>query len=211
MGYADGRVIAIDLDETCVHYLDALCGELEQFARETGSDWSDLPFPDTWSLVEAGWFDSDEDYKDFHAYCVADGIYSRLEPEPHVAECLWDLHRDGWKIHVLTSRFVVGEQNAIVVSDTATNLDRCGIPYDSITVTEDKRGVIADVYIDDSPHQISSLANAGRNVIVYTQPYNSGIENECRTLGRAGNWYEVVDIIRDVFDSPDAPPLARNW
>ena len=64
-----------------------------------------------------------------------------------------------------------------------------------------KTVVPASVYIDDAPHHIDDLFDLDRNVIIFDQPWNQGIEDVLPDgvgrLWRAENWFDVIEIIEE--------------
>jgi beta-phosphoglucomutase-like phosphatase (HAD superfamily) len=46
------------------------------------------------------------------------------------------------------------------------------------------------VYIDDAPHNVDQLRDAGNTVIVFDQPYNRHLPEP-----RAASWAEVEDLV----------------
>lgn len=196
MAYGEGRIIAVDLDGTCVKYIDAIRREL---AECRGVTEDEIPPVTKYSLVESGWFDTVEDYQRFHARCVEKGLYARLEPIEGAKEGLWALHRAGWHIHYLTDRFVVAGQGHRVCTDTVESLDRNGFPMDAITFADDKRMVLADLFVDDAPPNIEKLRLANRRCLCFDQPYNRDV-----AAPRARSWEEVVSFCEREFG--DAEP-----
>ncbi len=53
-----------------------------------------------------------------------------------------------------------------------------------------KSEVQADLYIEDAPHNVDALREAGNQVIVFDQPYNQDLSGL-----RAKNWLEAEEII----------------
>ena len=45
-------------------------------------------------------------------------------------------------------------------------------PYDGLVITGMKDIANCDVYIDDGPHNIKALQDAGKEVVIYDQPWN---------------------------------------
>ena len=73
-------------------------------------------------------------------------------------------------------------------------LDDARIPYRDLCFLGAKPQVEADLYIDDSPGNITGLRKAGNDVIVFDQPYNRDMAGP-----RAGNWSEVEEIVMERY------------
>lgn len=184
-------VIGLDLDEVSVGYTP---GFRKAASKALGVDPKSLPDPVSYSFYESGWVDSEDRFREIHGQAVEDGLYSTLEPLEGASEALWELSDLGFHIHVITSRFVNHRQNARVLADTAVSLDRLNIPYRDISFIKDKRRVLADVYLDDSPSNILSLREAGRNVITFDTLYNRHIPG-----ARVHNWVEAKALLLEQF------------
>lgn len=181
--------LAVDLDDTVLHYCEGLKEfVLENYGRTiTGT-------PSTYSLYQAGWFDSDDDFKKVHGEAVEDGLYEQLRPYCNAIENLWDLSDSGYQINIVTSRFVNPGQHEKVAQDTAASLEKYSIPHSNLLFLHDKTKFIADAYIDDAPHNLINLQKVGRNTIAFDQSYNKGIPGH-----RAKNWTEVRQILKEQF------------
>jgi len=127
---------------------------------------------------------------------VEDRIFRVMPPFPDVAEVLWRLSDAGVWIRIITHRLLFNWAHEITAADTAAWLDLHRIPYRDLCFIGDKPTVGADLYVDDSPHNIAALRAAGRRVIVFDQPYNRGVDG-----ARAHSWLELEELIR-----ADLPP-----
>jgi 5'(3')-deoxyribonucleotidase len=195
-------VLGLDLDDTIAEYLLGL----RKFIIKKDADFFDgmteaeldahfpqLPTYDNfvWSRING----NREKFIAYHAEAVENGLFADLEPIAGAVEALWKLKREhGVHIYVITSRFVQNWQNARVLMDTGVWLDKNNVPYDDIMFARDKVDVLADVYIDDSPKNITNLRKAGRNVIVYNQSYNQDFGGP-----RAHDWAEAYTLITDAL------------
>lgn len=184
-------VVAVDLDEVVYRYCDGLRDWLR---IERGIVVPDEE-PSSWSMSEAGWFNSTEEYQAAHGEAVDDGLYTKLELYPDAAKTLWGMSKAGYSLNIITSRFVLPGQNQKVVEQTVQALDRDRIPYDNISFLSDKTLQFADAYIDDSPRNVSALLDCGRFVICRTMSYNQATEAPVR----ATTWAETRQILRDKF------------
>lgn len=188
VGKSRRPVIGLDLDGVTVGYEEGLA----QFVMKAKNlKREDLPKLTNYSTIKSGWPLKDEqEFKDLHAAAVDEDLYVKLEALPGAVDALNRLARDGYKIRVITSRFVKPGQHAEVVRQTTLSLDRLGVPFHDISFTADKADVKADIYIDDAPYNIDSLRKNGKNAIVYGQAYNEGYDN------RVENWEEAEREIR---------------
>lgn len=183
-------VLGIDLDEVCARYIDYFRGVT---SRELGVSEESLSPPAFYSFKESGWgFDSEDHFREVHGKAVEAGLYEKLVQIEGASETLWRLSDEGYENHVITSRFVNHRQNAMVLEQTAKWLDKENIPYRSISFTSRKELFNADLFIDDSPSNIERLRANGKNVLIFTAPYNVNIPGP-----RAGNWEEVYTYIKE--------------
>lgn len=185
----DKIVLGVDLDEVVFIYLGAIL----EVMKENG-----LPVPNEdpefFGMVEAGWFETVEHYRETHGKAVDQGLYERLEVAEGASEVLWDLVKSGYEINIITSRFVNPGQHGLVVPQTAAALEKNNIPYSSISFLANKTRFLADAYIDDGPHNLEPLQALDRFTIIFDQRYNRHIPGP-----RATNWKEVREILRDKF------------
>lgn len=193
------KILGLDIDDTSGKYLKAL----KQFIinHEQGGSFAGLSesqidshFPDMSAYDSFEWSVINGDrakFKKYHEDAVDNGLYTQIEPFEGVSDALWKLKNEhDFRIFVITSRFVIPGQNSKVISDTGIWLDKHNIPYDDIMFTSNKVNVLADVYIDDSMHNILPLQEAGRKTIVYDRSYNRHL-----TGPRAHNWEEAYQLI----------------
>jgi len=183
-------VLAVDLDEVVFGYLNGL----RKHMRENGLEVSD-EVPSSFAMDKSGWFETIDAFKKVHGEAVDNGLYANLEALDGASENLQDLVKSGYEVNVVTSRFVNGGQHSIVLSNTAEALDRCRIPYSNILFLSDKTRFIADTYIDDGPHNLTPLRDAGRHVIAYSWKYNENVEG----IDRADNWDGIREILRNRY------------
>jgi len=182
-------VLAVDLDEVCFDYLGGFRKRLEAkgLILPAGKSTS-------WSLQKSGWVTSEEEYKKYHAEAVLDGLYRGLDVLPGARENMRDLSDSGYELNIITSRFVIPGQHQIVVRETAEALDNAKIPYANIMFQKNKVRFLADAYLDDGPHNIEALRDAGRYVIKMNQLYNMYLGG-----ASADDWDEARQILRERF------------
>jgi 5'(3')-deoxyribonucleotidase len=147
-----------------------------------------FPEPDSYSY--SNWQGIGEQFLDYHAQAVALGLYKSIPVVEGASEALWKLSDEGHHIRVVTSRFVKSGQHGLVISQTGLWLDKHDIPYRDIMFVKNKADVYADVFLDDAPENILSLRNAGREVVIFDQPYNRDLPGL-----RVHNWEEAYQLI----------------
>jgi 5'-nucleotidase len=185
---ARGLVLGVDLDGVCADYESALRSSV---AARRGVDPVTLPRQETTgSFVE--WGLTPETFEDAHRIAVVeDRIFRTMRPYPDVADVLWRLSDAGVWIRIITHRLLFNRAHEISAADTAWWLDAHRIPYRDLCFIGDKATVGADLYIDDSPHNIESLRGAGRTAIVFDQPYNRHLDGP-----RVERWLDIEQLVR---------------
>ncbi len=179
-------MLGVDLDGVCADYS---AGFREVVAADRGIDPDDLPMPTRWGFHH--WGLDDADYARLHKLAVTDKRMLRHLPAIEgCADALWRLSDLGAWIRIITHRLYVNWGHAITVSDTVAWLDEHRIPYRDICFLGAKPQVEADAYIDDAPHNIVALREAGNTVIIFDQPYNRELDGY-----RAENWGEVEELV----------------
>ena len=179
-------VLGVDLDGVCGDYTLAFRAVV---ARERGIDPAELPLQRSWGFDE--WGLDEREFERLHRRGVLDHRMLRDMPVvPDAAEVLWRLSDAGAWIRIITHRLYVNWGHAVAVSDTVAWLDDNRIPYRDICFLGAKPEVEADCYIDDSPSNITALRGTGNPVIVFDQPYNTGLDGP-----RATSWSEVEDLV----------------
>jgi 5'-nucleotidase len=182
-----GFVLGVDLDGVCADYESALRVSV---AARRGVDPSTLP-PQATTGHFAEWGMSAEDFREAHRIAVTeDRIFRTMQPYPDVAEVLWRLSDAGVWIRVITHRLLFNGLHEASAADTAVWLDQHDIPYRDLCFIGDKAMVGADVYIDDSPHNIVALRDAGRTAVVFDQRYNRHLDGP-----RVRSWTEVEPLV----------------
>jgi uncharacterized HAD superfamily protein len=163
-------VIGLDLDGTTADMVANLRGRVAE-ARGIAADRATLPDPDDYLMWQgsAPWFASKEDFLGHFQAAERDGMYRELGTYEGAVEVLRTLAEHGFVIHAVTAR------SATYNNDTQAWLDAQGIPAIQIRNPGFDKHTLGDVdvFIDDAPHVIDGLANAGRSVVVFEQPYNA--------------------------------------
>ena len=183
--------IGVDLDGVVADYESRF---REVAAEIMGEEVRRFPPARNWSLIESGWpFQDDAHFLAVHRQAVAEhGLFRRLAPIEGASEALWRMSDAGIRIRIVTHRLVVNFSHASAVGDTVNWLDDKRIPYRDLCFVRDKAEVGADLYVDDSPHNIRALreARGDDSAMVFDQLYNRHVDGL-----RAYNW---EDILREV-------------
>ena len=179
-------ILGVDLDGVVADHTHRF---REIYAGIKGIDPDSLPMERSWDFDEWG-FGPDE-YAVYHRVAVMEHDMFRTMPViDGAAEALWRLSDAGIWIRIITHRLYVHWGHEKAVADTAAWLDVNQIPYRDLCFLGAKPQVEADAYIDDAPHNIEQLRDAGNTVIAFEQPYNRHIDGL-----RASTWSEVEVIV----------------
>ncbi|MCQ3813511.1 MAG: hypothetical protein KTU85_03715 [Acidimicrobiia bacterium] len=183
-------VLGVDLDGVCAEHT---LGFRRIVARRLNVPEESLTLERTWNFKEWGF--ELEDFEDHHRYAVTQGrMFRDLDVIEGAAEALWRLSDAGVWIRIITHRLYVNWGHQIAASDTVEWLDRVRIPYRDLCFLGSKPEVEADLYIDDAPHNIEALREAGNEVIVFDQYHNRHVEGL-----RATNWQQAEEIVMQRF------------
>lgn len=157
-----------------------------------GVDPASFPLERSWDFHE--WGLGPDEYAVHHRTAVLEyDMFATMPVIPGAAEALWRLSDAGVWIRIITHRLYVHWGHEKAIADTAGWLDKHRIPYRDLCFLGAKPQVEADAYIDDAPHNIAALREAGNTVIAFTQPYNRDVEGL-----RADTWADVESIVMDL-------------
>jgi 5'(3')-deoxyribonucleotidase len=189
-------VLGVDLDGVCGDYTAAFRTVV---AKEFGVEEASLGDQRSWDFAE--WGVKAEDFGDLHRRAVLDHHMFRTMPVVEgAADALWHLSDAGVWIRLITHRLYVNWGHATVLEDTAAWLDTSAIPYRDICFLGQKPEVEADAYVDDAPHNIDALREAGNTAIVFDQPYNRDLAGP-----RAQGWGEIEQLVLDLMAAGGRP------
>jgi 5'-nucleotidase len=175
--------------------LDGVCGDFSTAFRAVVADDLGVPaesMPDRsrWDFSEWGIRD-DEHFRVLHRRAVLEHrVFRHMPVVEGCAEALWRLSDAGVWIRIITHRLYVNWGHHEAVTDTVAWLDQHAIPYRDLCFLGAKPEVQADIYVDDAPHNIVALREAGNEVISFAQPYNADIGGL-----RASTWEEVASMV----------------
>jgi len=178
-------VLGVDLDGVCADYMS---GFKSFVANELDVDPQNLAEITEWGYHQWG-LDLDQ-FNELHFKAVKQHLHKGLPIVDGCAESLWRLSDAGIWIRLITHRLYTNWSHQTVVSDTVHWLDTHKIPYRDLCFLGNKPQVEADMYIDDAPHNITGLRQAGNDVITFDQPYNKELDGL-----RASSWEEVEEIV----------------
>jgi 5'(3')-deoxyribonucleotidase len=107
------------------------------------------------------------------------------------------LSDEGYRIRIITHRLFINFFHEASVRQTIRWLDKHGVPYRDLCFMGEKDQVGADVYVDDSPDNITGLRAAGHFCVCFANSANKGIE-----APRARKWDEVYTLIKQRWPEP---------
>ncbi|MGK2928152.1 MAG: 5' nucleotidase, NT5C type [Acidimicrobiales bacterium] len=180
-------IFGVDLDGVCGDFSTAFRAVV---ADDLGVDADALPPRSNWDFSEWGIRDEDH-FRVVHRRAVLEHrVFREMAVVEGCAEALWRLSDAGVWIRIITHRLYVNWGHHEAVTDTVDWLDRHAIPYRDLCFLGAKPEVDADIYIDDAPHNVTALRDAGNEVIAFAQPYNVDVGGL-----RASTWEEVESIV----------------
>jgi 5'-nucleotidase len=180
-------IFGVDLDGVCGDFSAAFCAVV---ADELGVPVESMPARANWDFSEWGIRD-EAHFQVLHRRAVLEHRVFRTMPVlDGCAEALWRLSDAGVWIRIITHRLYVNWGHQEAVADTVAWLDEHGVPYRDLCFLGAKPEVDADLYVDDAPHNIVALRDAGNDVIAFAQPYNADVGGM-----RAHDWGEVESIV----------------
>lgn len=182
--------LGVDLDGVVFDYTEGL---RHYMVEVVGHDRGLLPDPTDWDFT--GWpFAGRDHFIETHLEALADGLFSYSPVIPGAQEALWRLSNLGVGIHIVTNRFIRNGHHKAAVSQTIECLDKHDLPYDGITFIKDKTRIDVDVLLEDAPHNLFAMIEAGKPVIAFDTLYNRHVD-----CPRAMNWTEAEEMIRGMM------------
>lgn len=183
-------VLGVDLDGVCADFYGKM--------REVWAEWRGSPVEEldpnvTYGFPEYGALP--DEYQRVHRFAVTQrGLFSDVPVIPGAPQVLRRLSTEGVRIRIITHRLFIPYFHETAVTQTVRWLDHHSIPYWDLCFMADKALVNADLYIEDTPSNISRLEDDGRAVIAFTNSTNVTMDRE--PLLRAGSWTEAEGLIR---------------
>jgi 5'(3')-deoxyribonucleotidase len=188
----NGIILGVDLDGVCADFYARI--------REIAAEWferdiSTLTQDVSYGLPEWG-LDPDE-YEKIHRFAVTQrDLFGSVKMIPGARKHLRKLSNEGYKIRIITHRLFIQFFHKMAVTQTVEWLDLNGIPYWDICFLKEKEQVNADIYIEDSPGNITALREKGLNVICFANSTNKEVSEP-----RARDWGEVYKFIKQFTNS----------
>lgn len=186
---ADRRfVFGVDLDGVCANFYAGL----KPIAAEwLGVDVGTLSDKVSWGLPEWGVDEAPGGYTALHRFAVTQrDLFRVLPPMPGAPQALRKLSDANVRIRIITHRLIIKYFHRVAAQQTVEWLDKHDIPYWDLCFMQEKAGVGADLYIEDSPENIERLREEGHETIVFTNSTNRHLPRP-----RADTWEEVMDLV----------------
>lgn len=181
-------VFGVDLDGTVADYYGGL--------RPIAADWlgvlpESLPERVSWGLPEWGIQDAPGGYEALHKFAVTQReLFRKLQPMRGAPQALRALSKAGVRIRIITHRLYIKYFHRTAVQQTIDWLDLHDIPYWDLCFMADKAAVGADLYIEDSPSNVTLLRDDGHPTIVLSNSTNLALPGP-----RADKWEDVIPIV----------------
>jgi 5'(3')-deoxyribonucleotidase len=182
-----GIVLGVDLDGVCADFYARM--------REIAAEWferrlKDLPREVSFGLKEWG-ISNKEQYQSLHRFAVTQReLFKTVPMIAGSRKYLRMLSNEGARIRIVTHRLFIPYFHNPAVAQTIDWLDKNGIPYWDLCFMKDKEQVGADIYVDDSPHNIKRLRAQHFYAICFANSTN-------RRAGEphANTWDEVYQAV----------------
>ncbi|MGE3807004.1 MAG: 5'-nucleotidase [Gemmataceae bacterium] len=187
-----GLIIGVDLDGVCADFYGRM--------REIAAEWLECSPDSLTENVSYGlpeWDIDAKKYESLHRFAVLQRNLFETSPMiPGARKYLRLLSDEGASIRIITHRLFVFYIHKVAVSQTVEWLDHHGIPYVDLCFMKEKEQVGAEVYIEDSPHNVEALRRSGHHVICFGNSTNAHIGGP-----RATSWAEAYRLIHDYADA----------
>jgi len=162
--------------------------------REIAAEWFERPIDELTPSVSYGlpeWGVSPDEYESLHRFAVTErDLFKTVPMIPGARRVLRALSGEGYRIRIITHRLFIRYFHELAVSQTIHWLDHHGIPYWDLCFMKAKDQVGADIYIEDSPHNIAQLREANLYTICFANSTNVDV-----TAPRAANWDQVSELV----------------
>lgn len=136
---------------------------------------------------------TDQLWYDTLAVATLSGELYNAPPYDDTAEQVQRLKDAGHTVHMVTACGFL-QHGALIKKDTVNWLEHWGIPYDTLTFSQDKRVVPTDWFLDDSIKNYDSLAHGGKcRVYLQNRPHNE-VSGYCHRR-RVNTLAEFVDKV----------------
>lgn len=196
-------VIGIDLDECLYGFLDATLDAFYGAGHVTTSQVREVKADPGWNFWEAWGHDSNWFWSRFADLVKEGKIYwsGHVIGEP-VEALMWAASVGD--IHLVTAREIPGCLNAAKQATHYWLLNELGpIPWSSVTISDDKRCINADIFFDDSTLNLQALHDAGTHAVAIDRPWNQDWEGD-----RIPNLEYIEDYMEHISTKPDTPYVS---
>lgn len=193
MANGDEFVLGVDLDGVCTDFYGKM--------REVWAEWRGVSPDELTPDVSYGFPEYEAlpgEYARVHRFAVTQrGLFSEAGVIPGAPQAIRRLGTEGIRIRIITHRLFIRHFHEEAVKQTVRWLDEHAIPYWDLCFMRDKALVDADLYIEDTPANITDLESAGRRVIAFSNSTNIDMKPEPEM--RASNWVEAEETIRKLY------------
>lgn len=181
-------VLGIDLDGVCADFYTRM--------REIAAEWFEKDLDSLTQNVSYGleeWGIQDvEAYQSLHRFAVTQrNLFETMDMIPGARSALRALSEEGYRIRIITHRLYIQFFHETSVRQTIAWLDDHGIPYWDLCFMKEKDQVGADIYVEDSPENLTRLRERGHYAICFGNSTNQHIG-----APRAESWDEVYALIK---------------
>lgn len=204
-------ILNIDLDGVVYQFHSQLASFIEMNGRpgpnallpgfEVDFTGSSYPEPQEWGLFEE-WNMSEGEWRSWFRRAVESGhLWAEGKPIDGAVEYLWRLSDAGYFIRLVTTRLVHPFNHAFAISATVKWLDKCNIPYRGICFLgpgEKKSSFEGALLLDDNLENARDYEdNAKGFAVIFTQPWNSDPDGQCKDIRRVGSWAEFYRLVKE--------------
>lgn len=173
--------------------LDGVVGDFYRFMRNVAAEWLGVPVERLTPEVKYGleaWGITREQYPHMHRFAVTQrGLFRKMQVIDGAAPALRRLSDAEIHIRIITHRLFIPHLHREAVQQTVDWLDNYGIPYRDLCFTGEKVAVGADLYIEDTPHNVEALRVVAPT-IVFTNSTNRDLDGP-----RADDWFEAERLV----------------
>ncbi len=192
--------LGVDIDGVITNIQDYVFEYGTKFAYEKGYD---LKAISKYTYDSVGIFNWNKEVDNEFWYTILEEYSKNERPRLLASEVLYKLKEDGWKIHLITARCSMKEEDikSNKIERVLTNwLEENDIPYDVLEFSgSDKREALKnyniDIMIEDSPKNIEQLRSICP-IIVFDAMYNKECVGE--NIVRVNSWYEILYYLREI-------------
>jgi 5'(3')-deoxyribonucleotidase len=176
--------------------LDGVVADFIQGLKPIAAEWLGVPVTSLTDEVSYGFKEWNVgDYNDLHRFALKErNLFANLALMEGAAPALRRISARGIRIRIITHRLYIEWFHRQAVVQTLEWLEKHGIPYWDLCFMKTKASVDADVYVEDSPGNIQSLRDAGRDVIVFSNSTNRHVPAPSAT-----HWLEVEQWVMEKY------------